>query len=822
MLKGKRIQGGLNFSHGARGLMTARRNVHLGHLGSHKPSARVSQLRRNGPLMSRQTHTGVVLLLIGLTALTGCHPTQPFYFHEDGDLSHYLDQATALEYPDVEAESLPDATQTEAPLTISDPEFHEMWDLTLEECIAIALQNSKVIRNLGGVTPFGFADGLVSRTGSATVYDPAIVSSGTSSPFASGSQGPLNFRVTSQQVGGVEAALADFDAQLAIAGAAGGSPSGLIAAKRDRPQNFRSTGFFPQVDQTTTGGLDTSLFKRSASGGRYTFRNTTYYDRFDGDVAQTLRAQRSTWTTQFEMRWDQPLLRGRGTQINRIPIVLARINEDISLASFEAAVRNLVLDMENTYWDLHLAYRTVETAKISRDAAQRTWENIHVKVPEQATIQEEAQAREQYFFFRSALEDSLRQLYETETRLRFLMGLAATDGRLIRPIDEPTLARVKFDWRAIRAEALIRSPELRQQKWSLKQRELELISAKNQLLPQLDVGALYRWVGVGDDLIDANSGSPRFPADGSTAFNELASGDYQEASLIFNFQLPVGFRREMAGVRNAQLQVARTQAVLEDMELNTTHLLSTAYRNLDSTYVLAQTHFNRWIATREELQARRDLVEGGKETVEFLLDAQRRRAQAMIDYYRSIAEYAKAIASVHFRKNSLLEYNNIQLAEGPWADKAYWDAMGLARERDASYYLDYGWTRPNVISQGPVSQGGVGATMEGPAAEWVPTPEPTPAGKGEILNNGPVGEGVEDLPAPTADEGEITLKSNVPNGDRPASRSFSDATASTMIVNPLRNQEFEWGGLGLDAPEGVPQSTSPVRTVSYNSNVGDE
>ena len=52
--------------------------------------------------MSRQSHTYVVLLLIALTALTGCHPTQPFYFGEDGDLSHYLDQATDLEYPDVD------------------------------------------------------------------------------------------------------------------------------------------------------------------------------------------------------------------------------------------------------------------------------------------------------------------------------------------------------------------------------------------------------------------------------------------------------------------------------------------------------------------------------------------------------------------------------------------------------------------------------------------------------------------------------------------------------------------------------------------------
>ena len=50
----------------------------------------------------------------------------------------------------------------------------------------------------------------------------------------------------------------------------------------------------------------------------------------------------------------------------------------------------------------------------------------------------EAQAREQYFLFRSNVEQALTSLYANEANLRYIMGLAATDGRLIRPADEPT------------------------------------------------------------------------------------------------------------------------------------------------------------------------------------------------------------------------------------------------------------------------------------------------------------------------------------------------------------------------------------------------
>ena len=56
----------------------------------------------------------------------------------------------------------------------------------------------------------------------------------------------------------------------------------------------------------------------------------------------------------------------------------------------------------------------------------------------------------------------------------------------------------------IHAEGLARSVELRRQKWRVKQRELELIAARNQLLPRLDVNGIYRFVGLGQDLFNNN------------------------------------------------------------------------------------------------------------------------------------------------------------------------------------------------------------------------------------------------------------------------------------------------------------------------------
>jgi outer membrane protein TolC len=688
--------------------------------------------------MNRPSYRVVTLLMLMLAIATGCHPTQPFYLHEDGDLSHYLATATEMENPDVEQASLEEVTQARAPLTLSDLEFTQFRDVTLEECVTYALQNSKVIRNLGSLTQFTIADGLVGRTASSvTVYDPSI--------FESDPQF------------GVEAALSEFDAQFTTS---------VFWEKTDRPQNNSNVlaqGLFNNKFQRDLGQFDAGITKRSATGTTYAVRNQTIYDLNNNPSRFTVDGRGgvpSDWFTAMDVEVTQPIFRNRGTQVNRAPVILARTRVDISLADFEAAVRNMLQDLENSYWDLHFAYRFLETAKIGRNSAQSTWQIQNAQV-DRFEAQREAQAREQYFFFRAQMETALRDLLAAENRLRWLIGWSPTDGELLRPVDRPTVARVEFDWQSAHCEALARSAELRRQRWSVKQAETQLIVSRNQLLPQLDLVGRYRWLGIGDQLI----GSPRrglnfidaatgLPTPGSYAWDELTEGDYQEVRFGLEFTPPpIGARREHAGVRNAQLQIARERARLEDMELNVSHLLTTAIQNLDYHYQNAQTHFNRWLAAETEVEALEAKVSEGMENVDLVLDGQRRRASAQADFYRSVIEYNKAIASVHFRKGTLLDFNNIKLAEGPWPDKAYWDALGRARERDAGHYLDYGWTRPRVISRGPVPQGSGGEWIE--AAEGMapvyddsgmPLPMemvPTPAPGGSLLL--PEGEMIESM-----------------------------------------------------------------------------
>jgi len=678
-----------------------------------------------------------------LLVASGCAPRQPFYFFEDGDLSHYVGAVQKIEYPDSCQEPLDEAAGASEPLTLTNPKFDEIWELSLEEAIRTALENGKVLRNLGG--RFASFGGPRPQTGeppvslltspalTPTVYDPAIVET---DPFR-----------------GVESALALFDAQLS---------SSITWDRINRPQNFNPNNFFPQHFLGDTGNWRTGLQKRTATGATWGFANETLYDNNNSPI----REVPSNWVTNYDFTFNQPLLQGAGVTYNRIAgpdffdnlygrpnfrgVLLARINADISLADFEAGVRNLVSDTEQSYWELYFAYRNLEARKAGRDSALEAWRKVHALYVEQSRggeADKEAQAREQYFFFRSEVEQALTDVYRSENRLRFMMGISPSDGRLIRPSDEPTTARITFDWQQALVEALSRSAELRKQKWVIKQRELELVAAKNLILPRLDLIGRWRFLGMGQDLINQNYNpyeaeapfSPLpDPLGGTDAYSTLFSGKFQEWQAGAQFLMPLGFRRELATVRHHQLQLARARAQLQDEELEASHALVDAVRNVDTNFALAQTNFNRRVAAERQVEAVQAAYDANTVTLDQLLDAQRRRAEAESAYYRSLVDYTRSISQLHYRKGSLLEYNGVFLAEGPWPGKAYFDAHRRARQRDASLYLDYGHSRPGVFSRGPISQSfeAVGAD-----ARPVPLPPMDPATRQDQL---PV---KEELPA---------------------------------------------------------------------------
>ena len=258
----------------------------------------------------------------------------------------YLEQEKQIEYPKVGRSShghefaLP-------PLTSADA-LPPATDLSLDEALQRALSNTSVLRSLG-------AQVLRNPQSAVSVQDPAITAT--------------------DPIFGVEAALAQFDAQLSAS---------LNHANNDDVFNNSILGGGATEVVQDLSNANVELSKTAATGTQYSVRSNVRYDS-NNNAASTFP---SSYSSFWEAQARQPLLQGRGIEFNRIAgptarpgflgtsgVMISRVNHDISIAQFEQAVRGFVDETLNSYWDLYFAYRNFESAKQARDVSLKTWEH---------------------------------------------------------------------------------------------------------------------------------------------------------------------------------------------------------------------------------------------------------------------------------------------------------------------------------------------------------------------------------------------------------------------------------------------------------------
>ena len=627
----------------------------------------------------RGAHT--LLACLGMTTLLVCgclrHAKTPAPVVGESDNTHYQSLAKQIEFPQEQLEFPEQPTPhdlliaaTPSPMSLETPEATEYLELTLEETMRLALSNSQVLRELGGTV-------LRVPDGSRTKNDPSIIESDP------------RF--------GIEGALSQFDANFT---------SNFSLEKNDRALNNVFFGGGTRILKQDFATWQTQVSKTAATGTQYAFKNYTQYDA--NNAPGNIPGFGSAFTTWYDLEARHPLLQGSGTRFNRLAgpnaqpgaingVVIARINSDLALADFELGVRNFSSDVENTYWDLYFAYRDLDAKVSARNAALDTWRRIHAlyeRGRRGGEAEKEAHAREQYFRFEEEAQNSLHGklvdgtrtnngstggtfrgtggVYVVERRLRLLTGLPISDGRLIRPTEEPLKAKLVFDWESSLAESLSRRAELRRQKWQIKKREAELEANRNFLKPSLDVTGRYRVRGFGKDLFP-NGGAGQF----NNANSNLYTGNFQEWQAGLELTFPIGYRQAYSAVRHSELQLAREQAVLYEQERAVVYDLSNAISEAERAYAIVETNMNRRMAAAEQVAAVQTAFEADNATLDSVLDAQRRLSDADVSYYRALVEYQLAVKNVQLEKGTLLEYNEIYLSEGAWPSKAYDDAEAL-------------------------------------------------------------------------------------------------------------------------------------------------
>ena len=575
-------------------------------------------------------------------------------------------QALRIEYPELSSvDDLHSVDQlySPEPVTLTNFDSVESKEMTLDECVATALANSEVMQKLGGV--------VVNSPGAATTtYDPALIES-------SG--------------GGVEAALSAFDAQFS---------GGFVYNRSERRFNNLFIGGGAAELISNTGNFNFGISKQTASGATFAARSITDYNRSNSPANNF----GSSYDIVNQLEFRQPLARGRGTLVNRIAgpnavlgnyngVLIGRIRTDISLADFETAVRDLVASVEANYWELYFAYRDFDTKVEARNAARETWQNRQIRYEnEVGRPDDEALARQQYFTFKSQAQNAFTGIPNgqlgvlgAERNLRRLLGIVGSDGSLIRPSTEPTVAPIVYDWEEAQCQTIARRVELRRQKWTVRQRELELIAAKALNRWRFDLVGQYGFRGFGDNLFGSRS------RENGSAFDGLINGDLDDWQLGVELNGAIGNRQGHVAIRNAELNVSRERALLKEQQRQLLLDLNAAYTEVDRALASVKVAVNNRIAAEEEIAPKRQRVEEGQDQVFFLLDAQQRLATSESNVHRAITDYNLALSNYELVTGGMLSRFDIHLTETESSEganaAAQWKAGHFRPNGNALYDL---------------------------------------------------------------------------------------------------------------------------------------
>ena len=435
----------------------------------------------------------------------------------------------------------------------------------------------------------------------------------------------------------IESSWGAFDTKLSAQGSVGSAHSSTLGPRlKDSPSDSRQEQ--ERVSRSRTFSVD--LSGRLPTG--------TDYDLGIGINRSVTNSTYPFYSSAVNLNITQNLLKGAGPKVNLVQVRTAENTYLISLYQLEQALINLVTNVENAYWDLYLAYKTLdirlEAYRLAKEQRRRTEE--FVKVGRDTPLglfgaHAEESAR---------ITDVINAVAEVKRRRLLLLQLLNPERTptgwetRIFPLEEPVVPSEPLIPEQHVAVAMRYRPDLQQAILDLKNGELEVIRTKNGLLPVLDFWTDLGLAAPGDHPSDANS--------------RLA--DYPTWRLGLQFSYPLQNRVARAAYRRAQFNKAVAEEAIENYKQIIEVDVRIAINEIERTKrLIDSTHITR-LLREEELAAEIEKFRVGRSTQLLVAQAQRDLTAARVDEISAVVAHIKAYLALFKAEGSTLQRLGIQ------------------------------------------------------------------------------------------------------------------------------------------------------------------
>ncbi|HTT62980.1 MAG TPA: TolC family protein [Bryobacteraceae bacterium] len=360
----------------------------------------------------------------------------------------------------------------------------------------------------------------------------------------------------------------------------------------------------------------------------------------------------------------QPLIRNRGTYINRVPIMVASSRLRKTNYDLKTSLLQLVGAAENAYWDAVLARENLRVAESARDLADQALKRAQRELELGALSPLDIyNPEQQYATSKIGVSQAQYFLKQTEDALRRQIGADLDPQIRLLPIELTETVTPEVDAPPIDAEkevqkALAVRPDLMSAKQNLDIDDLGIRQAKNELLPDLELTGSYATQGLGG-IFYPGSGEPGIPGGFGDALSQMFGFGYPMYSFGLTLRLPIKSHQASADMADSLLAKKRDALTVRTVEQQVRLDVLTAVSQVESSKDAMKLSVVAQDYSRKYMEAEQKKYELGNSTIFFVLQAQGALVTAESSVVQNSVSYRRNLMNLLWRTGELLEARGV-------------------------------------------------------------------------------------------------------------------------------------------------------------------